>query len=70
MITGECSSNLTGIRLNTEESDARIIMHVKDMALRGSKSVLVRCSDTDVLVLCISFFHSLEAAIGLKELWV
>lgn len=44
------------------------MMHIRDMVVHGAKSVLVRCSDTDVLVLGISFFHSFQSR-GLEELW-
>lgn len=51
-----------------EEADGRIILHVCDMINHGAKKVLVCCSDTDVLVLGISFFPSLKQK-GLSELW-
>lgn len=52
-----------------EEADGRIIWHVRDAVIHGAKSVLIRATDTDVLVLAVSNFFSLQAQ-GLKELWV
>lgn len=51
-----------------EEADGRMLLHVADMVDHGAESVLVCCSDTDVLVLGISFFQTLQQK-GLKELW-
>ncbi|KAE8744656.1 hypothetical protein FOCC_FOCC008717 [Frankliniella occidentalis] len=52
-----------------EEADGRIFLHAKDMVHHGSKSLMIRCSDTDVVVLAVSFFHILHN-LGLTELWV
>lgn len=52
-----------------EEADGRIILHVKDTVKYGAQNVVVRCGDTDVVVLCVSFFHSLRA-LGLKQFWI
>ncbi|KAK3917822.1 Chromosome-associated kinesin KIF4 [Frankliniella fusca] len=52
-----------------EEADGRLLLHAKDMAERGSRTVIIRCSDTDIVVLAVSFFHDLQK-IGLEELWV
>lgn len=51
-----------------EEADGRIILHINDMVKNGVKNVIVCCSDTDVLVLGISFFYSLKVA-GIQKLW-
>ena len=50
-----------------EEADYRIILHVADMARNGVHKVLIRTIDTDVLVLCIAFYHRIQ---GLQELWL
>lgn len=52
-----------------EEADGRIIWHVRDATLHGTKCVLIRASDTDVLVLAISHFFTLQE-LGLHELWM
>ncbi|KAK3921529.1 Chromosome-associated kinesin KIF4 [Frankliniella fusca] len=52
-----------------EEADGRLFLHAKDMVEHGSKCVMIRCSDTDVVVLAVSFFHTLKK-IGLNELWI
>lgn len=65
-----CPSNLDHVSCShMEEADGRMLLHVKDMVLHGAKSVLIRCSDTDVVVLSVSFFHVLES-LGLNELWI
>ena len=38
---------------NQEEADARIILHLADMARTGKKKIRVRTVDTDVVILCI-----------------
>ncbi|KAE8741877.1 hypothetical protein FOCC_FOCC012580 [Frankliniella occidentalis] len=63
----ECSS-LEGQTVHMEEADGRILLHVKDGVEHGAKVVVVRSSDTDVLVISISFFHQLKLS-GLQELW-
>src|SRR5277367_1054120 len=52
-----------------EEADGRIMLHVKDSVVHGAKKILIRSTDTDVVVLAVSFFHTLER-LGLEELWV
>ena len=49
-----------------EEADTRIILHAADCARSRLLKVLIRTTDTDVLVLAIAHFHKIEAA----ELWV
>jgi len=43
-----------------EEADARIIPHLKDSVKNGNKEIVVSSTDTDVLVLLIHYFMSLE----------
>ena len=52
-----------------EEADTRIFVHARHAAQEGSKSVLVKASDTDILVIAISTMPTLQA-IGLQQLWV
>lgn len=64
-----CGSTLHGLCCqDEEEADGRIILHVQDMIAKGAKRVVVCCSDTDVLVVGISYCDSFKAA-GLEELW-
>ena len=49
-----------------EEADTRVILHAADCARSRLLKVLIRTTDTDVLVLAIAHFHKIEAA----ELWV
>lgn len=64
-----CRTNLVGSSCSgMEEADGRIIYHVKDMVENGHISVLIRSTDTDVVILALSFFFQLKA-LGLQELW-
>ena len=49
-----------------EEADTRIFVHA---AQEGSKHMLVKASDTDILVIAISVMPTLQA-IGLPQLWI
>lgn len=50
---------------NQEEADTRIILHCFHAASCGMKKISVRTVDTDIVVLAVSFFSSLN----LCELW-
>lgn len=50
---------------NMEEADARIIWHARDAVSQGAKRVLIRASDTDILVIALSHFHFLQS-LGLQ----
>jgi len=52
-----------------EEADGRILLHSKDMVSAGIKKIIIRSSNTDVVVLAVSHFPALRDA-GLQELWV
>lgn len=52
-----------------EEADTRIFLHARNAAEEGSKVLMVKANDTDVLVIAISVFPALQA-IGLQQLWV
>ena len=52
-----------------EEADTRIFVHARHAAQEGSKSMLVKASDTDILVIAISVMPTLQA-ICLQQLWV
>lgn len=49
-----------------EEADLRLILHLVDMALKGSKKIMLRTVETDVLVLTVAFYSQIHA----DELWV
>ena len=51
-----------------EEADTRIFVHARHAAHEGSKSLLVKASDTDILVIAISVMPTLQA-IGMQQLW-
>ena len=52
-----------------EEADTRIFVHARHAAQEGSKSLLVKASDTDILVIAISDMPTLQA-IGLQQLCI
>ena len=62
--------SLEGVpRCSHEEADTRICVHVRHAAQEGSKSLLVKASDTDILVVTISVMPTLQT-IGLQQLWI
>ena len=52
-----------------EEADTRIFVHARQAAAEGSKVIMVKACDTDVLVIAVSCLPVLQA-LGLKELWI
>ena len=49
-----------------EEADTRIFLHAAHCAQQGHKRIAIRTVDTDVVVLAVAHFHSLN----IKELWI
>ena len=61
------SKDITSISPCTqEEADTRILLHVEDCAKEGLKKILIRTTDTDVLILAILCYQMADV----KELWV
>ena len=60
---GQCRDDQT-LRSNHEEADTRMILHAKHAA-RANREVTLQSLDTDVLVLSVSLFRSLDY----PELW-
>ena len=52
-----------------EEADRRIFVHAKDATTNGSKCIIIKANDTDVLVIAISVLPSLQE-LGLLEMWI
>eukprot|EP00745_Piridium_sociabile_P026562 TRINITY_DN4240_c0_g2_i9.p1 TRINITY_DN4240_c0_g2~~TRINITY_DN4240_c0_g2_i9.p1 ORF type:complete len:1084 (-),score=281.98 TRINITY_DN4240_c0_g2_i9:490-3741(-) len=52
-----------------EEADTRIFVHARHAAEVGSKVLIVKASDTDVLVIAVSVLPHLQE-IGLQQLWI
>ncbi|KAK3922266.1 Phosphoglycerate kinase [Frankliniella fusca] len=52
---------------NHEEADTRLFVHVADAAKQGFGRVLIRTSDTDVVVIAVSSVHRLPLV---RELWI
>ena len=54
---------------NVEEADSRIFLHARHAVAKGPTFLIIKASDTDVLVIAISVFQILND-IGLEKLWV
>ncbi|KAK6167168.1 hypothetical protein SNE40_021263 [Patella caerulea] len=52
-----------------EEADSRIFVHARDATTDGSKSIIIKANDTDVLVIAISVLPALQE-LGLQEMWI
>ena len=52
-----------------EEADTWICVHAKHAAQDDSTSMLVKASDTDIIVIAISVMPTLQA-IGQQQLWI
>lgn len=51
-----------------EEADTRIFVHAKSAVLQGSKSLMIKANDTDIVVLAVSVMMPLKE-MGLDQLW-
>ena len=49
-----------------EEADTRVFLHVNDMSRKGITRVMIRTVDTDVFLLAVSLYDSLN----LEQLWI
>lgn len=62
--------NLAGVApCSHEESDTRIFVHARHATEAGSKVIMVKASDTDVLVIAVSVLQALQE-LGLQQLWL
>lgn len=52
-----------------EEADTRIFVHARHAAICGSKSIIIKANDTDVVVLAVSALANLKA-LGLEKVWI
>jgi len=52
-----------------EEADSRIFVHARDATTDGSKSIIIKANDMDVLVIAISVLLSLQE-LGLEKMWI
>jgi len=52
-----------------EEADTRIIVHARHAVRHGSKAIMIKASDTDVLVIAVSLLPYVQQS-GLQQLWV
>ena len=44
-----------------EEPDTRLCLHIKDAIDHGMTNIKVKSSDTDVVLILVSFFHALAS---------
>lgn len=56
-------------RCSHEEADTRIFVHARHPAVEGSMVLMVKASDTDILVIAVSVLQALQG-IGLQQLWI
>ncbi|KAJ8358245.1 hypothetical protein AAFF_G00020150 [Aldrovandia affinis] len=62
--------NLAGVApYSHEEADTRIFVHARHVTEAGSKVIMVKASDTDVVVIAVSVLQALQE-LGLQQLWV
>ena len=52
-----------------EEADSRMFLHAKHAVVEGMKRVIVKANDTDVVVIAVSLFPSLQE-LGMQKMWV
>jgi len=64
------SISLEGLtHCNHEKADTRIFMYSKHTTADGSKTIMIKVSDTDVLVTAVSVLPILQD-LGVEKLWV
>ena len=61
MIFEQKVSEVAGLASNQEESDTRMLLHMRYAADNGAKVIITQCEDTDVLVLMIHHRVSIPA---------
>ena len=49
-----------------EEADTRLFIHAKDAASEGCKNVIIKSTDTDLVVIGVTFFNDLNV----DNLWI
>ena len=60
------TSEVTMLHYMAEEADTRLILHAKHAAETGSNSVVIRSSDTDVVVLAVYFQWEIDTELFLQ----
>ena len=51
-----------------EEADTQIFVHARDAAIEGSKSLVIKANDTDIVVIAVSVLPQLQE-IGVETMW-
>ena len=52
-----------------EEADTRIFVHARDAILGGTKSLIIKANDTNVVIIAVSVLPSLQK-LGLQSMWI
>ena len=55
---------------NHEETDSRLLVHVRDAVNRGAKNVMIRTVDTDVVVIAVSDLSKLQELEPDVHIWI
>ena len=58
--------NVVHIYSSQEEADAQIVLHASEVKSRGYERIIVKSSDTDVLLLLIAFYPRLSNEVWMK----
>ena len=53
-----------------EESETRIMVHIRHALHHGAKTVLVRTVDTDVVVILVGMFHQFLSIQPASDIWI
>ena len=52
-----------------EEADTQIFLHAKNATVDGSKTLIIKANDTDILVIAVSVLPTLQQ-LGLEKMWI
>ena len=67
-VSNNIAFNNTNLSPSThEEADYRMIHHISDMTRYGCRKIKVLTIDTDVVIICLAYYHLIN---NLNELWL
>ena len=67
-VSNNIAFNNTNLSPSThEEADYRMILHISDMTRYGCRKIKVLTIDTDVVIICLAYYHLIN---NLNELWL
>lgn len=73
LFTGQSVVSIGGHSMSDcdhEEADSRMCLHIKDALTYGAKNILVRTVDTDVIIILVGVFFTLQDQFPGFALWV